>query len=63
MLVGHTCWLQYNTQGIIAGQRCGLGTYAREVKSLELEIRCMAQEHSAMRQQFRALESHVREKD
>jgi hypothetical protein len=59
----HMFQLQHDTQLIIAGQRRRLGTYAREVKSLEQEIGRMAQEHGALRQQLRAPESRVHEKD
>jgi septal ring factor EnvC (AmiA/AmiB activator) len=55
--------LQHDTQRIIAEQRRCLGTYAREVKSLEQEIGRMAQEHGALHQQLRALESRIRDKD
>jgi predicted RNase H-like nuclease (RuvC/YqgF family) len=55
--------LQHDTQRIIVGQCRRIDTYAREVKSLEQEIECMAQEHGALHQQLRALESHVCDKD
>jgi hypothetical protein len=59
----HMFQLQHDIQCIIAGQCRHLGTYAREVKSLEQEIGRMAQEHGALHQQLRALESCVRDKD
>jgi septal ring factor EnvC (AmiA/AmiB activator) len=59
----HLFQLQHNTQRIIAGQHRCLSTYVREVKSLEQEIRRMAHEHGALRQQLRALESRIRDKD
>jgi hypothetical protein len=42
-------YAQHDTQHIIARHHRHLGTYASEVKSLEQEIKCMAQEHSALR--------------
>jgi DNA repair exonuclease SbcCD ATPase subunit len=52
----HLFQLQHDTQHIIAGQRCRLGSYAKEVKSLSQEISHMAQEYGVMRQQVRDLE-------
>jgi cell division protein FtsB len=55
--------LQHDTQRIVVGQHHCLDTYAREVKSLKQEIERMGQEHGAMHQQLRVLESRVRDKD
>jgi hypothetical protein len=44
----HLYQLQHNTQRIIARQWCCLGSYAKEVKSLNQEINRMAHEHSVV---------------
>jgi hypothetical protein len=59
----HLFQLQHDTQRIVAGQRRRLGRYVEEVKSLHQETSCMAQEHGAMCQQVRDLESRLHDKD
>jgi hypothetical protein len=51
----HIFKLQQDTQCTITGQHCRLGAYAREVKSLRLEIECMCREHGTLRQELRLL--------
>jgi ribulose-5-phosphate 4-epimerase/fuculose-1-phosphate aldolase len=59
----HLFQLQHDTQLIVVGQRCRLGSYAKEVKSLNQEISRMAQEHGVVRQQVRDLESCLCDND
>jgi hypothetical protein len=46
----HMFKLQQGTQYTVVGQRCHLDAYAREVKSLKMEIERMDQEHGTLRQ-------------
>jgi chromosome segregation ATPase len=59
----HMFQLQQDTQCTIAGQHCRLGAYVREIKSLKWEIEHIGQEHGALCQQLRALESRIRDMD
>jgi septal ring factor EnvC (AmiA/AmiB activator) len=59
----HLFQLQHDTECIITGQWCSLGSYAKEIKSLNQKISRMAQQHGTVRQQVRDLESCLRDKD
>jgi hypothetical protein len=59
----HMFKLQHDTQRIVAARRNRLDAYAREVKSLKLEIECIVRDHSTLRQEARALESLICDKD
>jgi hypothetical protein len=59
----HLFQLQQDTQRIVVRQRCRLGSYAKEVKSLSQEISRMAQEYGVVCQQVRDMEICLHDKD